>query len=114
MAAAATMKNTVNSAITNSPAAVREAIAGRATVLAALEASGLLAGLPPNQVGEVHWVLAQLTVEHNQTVLATIDTALAGGQTAVVEWIATAVTGVDVEDVPGGKKVTVRTPMPPN
>ena len=108
------MQNTVNSAIANTPGAVREAIQGKATVLAALEASGLLAGLNPAQTREVHWVLAQLTAEHNQTVLVTIDAALAAGQTAVVAWIETAVASVDVADVPGGKSVTVRTPMPPN
>jgi hypothetical protein len=107
------MQNTVNSALAGTPGVVREAIAGNATVLAALEASGLLAGLDPHQEREVHWVLARLTAEHNQTVLEAIDAALAGGQTAVVAWVETEAIGIDIEDVPGGKKVTVRTPMPP-
>jgi hypothetical protein len=113
MAAAAPLNNAVGNALTNTPGVVREAIRGKATVLAALEASGLLAGLPADQVGEVHWVLAHLTPEQNQTVLQSIASTLDAGQTAQALWVENAIAGVDVTDIPGGKRVTIHTPMPP-
>ena len=107
------MQNTVNSAITNTPGAVREACQGHATVLAALESLHLLDGLTGQQSGEVHWVLAQLSADHDNTVRTTIAGAIQAGQTAVVEWVETEVVNVAVEDIPGGKKVTLQTPFPP-
>jgi hypothetical protein len=107
------MQNTVNTAITSTPGAVREACQGHATVLAALESLHLLDGLTGEQSGEVHWVLAQLSVDHDNTVRTTIAGAIGAGQTAVVEWAETEVVNVAVEDIPGGKKVTLQTPFPP-
>jgi hypothetical protein len=107
------MKGSVNTAITNTPGAVREACLGHATVLAALESLHLLDGLTGEQTGEVHWVLAQLSKDHDNTVRTTIAGAIGDGQTAEVEWALTEVVNVVVEDIPGGKKVSIQTPSPP-
>ncbi len=80
------MTRAVNEAIAQSPASVREAIAGQPGVRAALEASGLLEDIEAEFAAEARAVLDALPPDVDRVILDAILDALDAGLPVEVRW----------------------------